>query len=116
MEIDRVDDFVGRSRLLEIKMRGLGKRMDAGIGASGALHQRLDAAKGPDCLFQALLDRHAILLTLPADETGAFIFDGDPISRHDALSALVNPLTRPRGEATQEFRRCHRRPALALHR
>ena len=52
----------------KIEMRDLAQRMDAGVGAAGALHGRALAAEGEYGVFERGLDRRAVGLALPADE------------------------------------------------
>ena len=63
-------------------MGDLAQRMDAGVGAPGALDHDGFAGEGGDRLLDRLLDGAAVLLPLPADEGAAVIFDGELVARH----------------------------------
>src|SRR3546814_18510407 len=82
MEVDCVAHGVRLGRLLEIEMRDLPERMDAGIGASGALYRDPFAGEGEYCLLDRLLHGRAVRLALPADEGAAVVFDDDLPTRH----------------------------------
>src|SRR5439155_26719884 len=51
-------------------------------GAAGAEHRQALAAKPLDRGFQRPLDRQAVRLALPADKTGAVIFDRQLVAGH----------------------------------
>ena len=60
--------------LLKIEMRHLAQRMHARIGAAGPVHGDAFAGKLLDRVLQRALNRAAIVLSLPADEFAAVIF------------------------------------------
>ena len=63
-------------------MGDLAQRMDAGIGAAGAMDRHGLAAKLRDRGFERLLHRQPLRLALPADEPGAVIFDRQLVAGH----------------------------------
>ena len=63
-------------------MGDLAQRMDAGIGAAGAMDRHGLAAKLRDRGFDRLLHRQPLRLALPADEPGAVIFDRQLVAGH----------------------------------
>ena len=65
-------------------MGDLAERVDAGIGAAGALDHDGLAGEGGDRLLDRLLHGAAVLLALPADEGAAVIFDGELVAGHAA--------------------------------
>ena len=82
MGIDRIAHRVRLPILVEIDMRDLAQRMDAGIGPAGALHEHDLAAELRHRAFERALHGRAVLLDLPADERPAVIFDGELVARH----------------------------------
>ena len=82
MGVERVAHGIGRPVAGEIDMGDLAERMDAGIGAPGALDRDRLAGEGGDRLLDRLLHRAAVLLALPADIGAAVIFDGQLVARH----------------------------------
>jgi hypothetical protein len=82
MGIDGAADGIGRPVAREVDVGDLAQRMDARIGAPGALDRGRLAAEGGDRLLDRLLHRAAVLLALPADIGTAVIFDGQLVARH----------------------------------
>ena len=75
----------------QIDMRHLPARMHAGIGAPGAEHRHLLAAKFFDRFGQNILHRTAAFLALPPDKGRAVIFNAQAIAGHNFC-----PAARPR--------------------
>ena len=96
MRVERVADGVGFPLAREIDMRDLAARMHAGIGAAGALHQRLLARQRLDRRGERALHGELIGLDLPAAERRAVIFDGELVAGHIRQSTAA-----PRGLAIQ---------------
>ena len=67
-------------------MGDLAARVHAGIGAAGALHQRLSPLKRLDRRRQHALHGRLVGLDLPAGEGRAVIFDGELVARHGWLT------------------------------
>ena len=72
--VQRLLDPEGLGLARDVDMRDLGQRVDARIGPPGGVGNDLLAAELLDRLFDALLDREAVLLALPADERPAIVF------------------------------------------
>ena len=73
MVVQRLADAERFGVARDVEMDDLRQRMDAGIGPAGGEGDDLLAAEFLDCFFQALLDRQAVVLALPADERPAVI-------------------------------------------
>ena len=82
VRVDRVAHRVGGVFLRKVEMRNLAERVDAGVGAAGALHGGFLAAERLDRLGQRALHRRRVVLPLPAGERRAVVFDGDLVARH----------------------------------
>ena len=82
----------------QVEMRRLAQRMNAGIGAAGAMHDDRLAAEALDRLFEDLLHREPVRLALPADEAGAVIFERQLVAGHGST------VPARQGEAAQERR------------
>jgi hypothetical protein len=82
MRVRRVPDGVGAPIPGEIEMRHLVGRVDAGIGAPGAMHPHRLAGEALDRLLDRLLHRAAVQLPLPARKGRAVIFDDELVARH----------------------------------
>src|SRR5579883_670116 len=82
MSVERIAQNVRTPVAIEIGMRHLPQRVNAGVGATGAAHRDLRSAKGGESRFDRLLDRGAVRLPLPADEIRPVIFYGELIARH----------------------------------
>src|SRR6516162_3889728 len=80
--IERALDLIGRRRARQIEMRRLAERVDAGIGAPGAVNAHHRAAELLDRALENLLHGKAIRLALPADEPGPVIFEGQLVAGH----------------------------------
>ncbi len=90
----RVEPLAEPERLpvaLEVDMRDLAQRMDAGVGAPRAVGGRMLAGHGEKGALERLLDRKAVLLPLPADERRAVVFDGELKPRHSGCLRAVAP-------------------------
>ena len=83
MRIERVAHGIRVPILGEIDMRHLAARVHAGIGASGALHQRALAGKGCHRGGKHALHSRLRGLDLPAGKRRAVVFDGQLVARHD---------------------------------
>ena len=57
--------------------------MNTGIGAPGPDHAGGMAGQPGDRCLQQCLHRQPVVLALPAHQTAAVIFDGQPVTRHD---------------------------------
>lgn len=68
---------------MQFAVSDLAKRMHARIGSTrrhDGRHLRLE----PDqCVFNSLLNREAVLLSLPADKLAAVIFDFQRVAIHE---------------------------------
>ena len=87
----------------QIDMRDLRQRMDAGIGAPGAMHR--DASRrrtASTASSSACLHREPVRLALPADEAGAVIFDGQLVAGHG--STVPGGSAKPRRKAAASMR------------
>src|SRR5215831_2107320 len=82
MGINGVADRVGFPGLGEIDVSDLPERVYACIGAPGALYVNVLATERRYRLGEDALDRHAVVLHLPADERAAIIFDQELVARH----------------------------------
>jgi hypothetical protein len=82
MGIDGVADGVGLPGPGKIEMGDLTHGVHARIGAPGPLHMDMLAAERGYRRLQHALDRHAVVLHLPADERRAVIFDQELVARH----------------------------------
>ena len=82
MRVERVADGVGLALAGQIEMRDLAERVDAGVGAAGALHHDLLAGERLDRRHDRALHRRRIVLVLPAGERRAVVFDEDFVARH----------------------------------
>ena len=84
MVVQRLSDAERFGVARDVEVDDLRQRMDAGIGPAGREGDDLLAAEFLDCFFQALLDRQAVVLALPADERTAVVFQGElEASGHD---------------------------------
>src|SRR5579863_5034116 len=63
-------------------MCSLRQRMDACIGTTRAVHCEPLAAEALDRSLDDFLHRQAVILALPADETGAVIFEDQLVAGH----------------------------------
>src|SRR3546814_10950519 len=71
--------------LFRSEMGDLAEGVDAGIGASGALHQHRLAAEAVNGLLEGGLYRRAVGLALPADEARPVVLHDDPIAGHGRI-------------------------------
>ena len=83
---------------LEIDVRHLSGGVNASVGPPGAMRDGRLARHAENRLFQRLLDRDAVLLSLPADERRAVIFECELEARHSGLRAM-----RRRGKGNPPF-------------
>ena len=67
----------GANRPLEHQRRDLPERVDPGVRAPRARHRDGLAVELRAGVFEQPLDGHALGLTLPADEAGAVVGDGE---------------------------------------
>ena len=104
MRVRRVADRVGAPLLGEIEMRHLVGRVNAGIGAPGAMNPHRLAGEALDRLLDGLLHRAAVELPLPARKRRAVIFDDELVAGHAQASRSRR---RPKPRAAQEFLRRH---------
>ena len=83
MEIHRLHHRRGTEPVrFQIEMGDLRERMHARIGAPRADNLGIFSRESLYGLFQRLLDRRPVGLTLPAGKTAAVIFDRDPEAGH----------------------------------
>src|SRR3546814_3414709 len=66
LRVERFHQPKGRDALRDVDMRAHRERVDAGVGAPGAVHRGLLAGDARDGLLQRLLDAGAVRLALPA--------------------------------------------------
>ena len=91
-----------RQRRADVEMRDLGQRVDAGVGAAGAVDlEAIAAGRGADRLDQLALDRPRVGLDLPAAVARAGVLDGQLEAGH-GVQAKPPParLTRPASAET----------------
>ena len=88
VEGERAAHFLDALLRREVEMRDLAPRMDAGVGAAGALHVDALAAEGEHGVLERRLDRRAGVLALPADERPAVVLDGDLVARHGSAGRV----------------------------
>jgi hypothetical protein len=83
---------------IQLEMRDLGERMDAGIGSARAVELELPASRDlADGAIDLALHRAGVLLDLPAAVLRAGILDDELEARHQALAlrepGSLNPLS-----------------------
>jgi len=92
--IDRIAHGVARPGAGEVHVRDLAKRMNARVGAPGALRNGLITAKPLNGMSQRGLDGRTVGLDLPADERCSVVFNVEAVAGHRiqiaALAARAN--------------------------
>src|ERR1700710_720146 len=94
--VERIANLVRRKFFHEVEMCHLAERMHAGVGAPGAVQRDGFAAELFDRPFQNALDRLAAVLTLPAHEIRAVIFNENAIPRHRQPNTMPGGKAKPR--------------------
>ena len=91
----RAEQLAHASRLLAIGCFSVGtdqvdvchlpQRVDPGVRATGGMDRRQLASHAMDCLFEPLLNRRPMVLTLPAHERPPVELDRQPPTRHGSI-------------------------------
>jgi len=114
MRVHRFHETKGRDRRVEVGVGAHRQRMDAGIGAAGAMHHRLATGNPSQCLLDMLLHAGSVRLPLPAHEGPPVIFDGEGEAGH-GRGSIVEPRAGRHGEAAQQIGYGHRSLPGALY-
>ena len=88
MGVEPLHEPERRPVALEIDVRHLSGGVNASVGPPGTMRDGRLARHAENRLFQRLLDRDAVLLSLPADERRAVIFECELEARHSGLRAM----------------------------
>ena len=88
MRVDRLAQAPAPPLAFEIDMRDLPHRVNAGVGAAGAVDDEALAGQRRQRLFQRLLHRGAVRLALPTRVIRAVVFDRQLVARHGAAHTV----------------------------
>ncbi len=82
--VERIGELVGPHLALQIEVHDLPEGVHTGVGAPGGVAGHGLAAEAVDRLFEGLLHARPVVLTLPADEGAAVVFQHQLEAGHDS--------------------------------